>query len=663
MNTINISIFAPTRFKRALFFVIIDSLCIELSLVLSFLLRFEFVIPHDFAVSLYKALFLFLFVKLAVFALYKLYSMTWRYVGVNDIWTVFNATMIAELLLVILVMVPLSRIYEIHSAIHISPFPRSVFIFDTVVTFFFISVVRGSKRFYLEIVQKRKFRSQGKRTIIVGAGDTGEMVIRDILRQDFSEFYPVAFLDDNTLKAGSYVHGVRVEGVIGGIKYAVKHYQAEAVIIAIPNLDHKALKSIYALSREAGIKTIKIVPRMYDVQQPFINLKNLEDISIEDLIGRQMVEVDNEAIAAFIDGKVVLITGAGGSIGSEMAMQVAGKEPSRLVLLDADETDLHNLEQKLKTAFPGPPPSSRISDGKLLPQELFLPNGCVVSFVVADIREKALVDQIFSAVRPDVVFHAAAYKHVPMMEYNAQEAVKVNIFGTRNLADAAVKFGVNKFIMISTDKAVRPTSIMGATKRMAEYICKTHNSENETEFVSVRFGNVLGSRGSVLPTFLEQLRHGGPLTVTHQDMVRYFMTIHEAVSLVLQASVLGKGGEVMVLDMGDPVKIVDLAGDLIRIHGLEPGRDVDIVFTGIRPGEKLFEEMLTAEEGTLASKHAKVFVARDNEMFSKVQLDDILAEFQVLANAGIQSNHDGSIRKALMKYVKHYNADDRTNKL
>jgi FlaA1/EpsC-like NDP-sugar epimerase len=655
MNFVKISIFTPTRLKRAVLFAALDGICVLISLVFSFLLRFEFVIPPAFAASMFKALFLFLIVKLTIFMFFKLYRMTWRYVSVGDIWNIFTATVIAELLLVILVMVPLSKTYVSNSSINIFPFPRSVFIFDTVLTFFFISAVRGSKRFYLEIIQKRKYRSEGKRTIILGAGDTGEMVIRDIFRQDFSEFYPVAFLDDNALKVGSSVHGVRVEGAIDSIKYSVKRHHADAVIIAIPNLDHKTLKVIYTLSRESGVKTVKIVPRMYDIHKPAINLKNLEDISIEDLIGRQLVEVDNEAITAFLTGKVVLITGAGGSIGSELAMQVAGKEPRRLILLDADETDLHNLELKLKMAFPGPPPSSRLSDGKLLPQELFLPNCCIVSFVVADIREKSLLDQIFSAVLPDVVFHAAAYKHVPMMEYNAQEAVKVNIFGTGNLAEASVRFGVKKFIMISTDKAVRPTSVMGATKRLAEHICKTYNNGSDTEFVSVRFGNVLGSRGSVLPTFLEQLRHGGPLTVTHPDMVRYFMTIHEAVSLVLQASVLGKGGEVMVLDMGDPVKIVNLAEDLIRIHGLEPGRDVDIVFSGIRPGEKLFEEMLTAEEGTLASKHSKIFVARDTEVFSRTELDRILGEFLTLTLAGIQSNHDGSIRKALKKHVKHYN--------
>jgi FlaA1/EpsC-like NDP-sugar epimerase len=654
MNALLENIVTPTRLKRTLLFAVLDCFCIFLSLILSFLLRFEFLIPPKFSVSLYKALLLFLVVKLAVFALFKLYSMTWRYVGVNDIWNIFSATVIAELLLVILVMIPLSQNYEILSSITISPFPRSVFIFDAVLTFSLVSVVRGSKRFYLEIVKKSKFRSQGKRTIIVGAGDTGDMVIRDILRQEFPEFYPVAFLDDNQLKKGSYLHGVRVEGEVPGIKASVKRHQAEAVIIAIPNLDHKALKAIYTLSRESGVQTVKIVPRIYDVHQPAINLKNLEDIRIEDLIGRQLVVVDNDAITAFLADKVVLITGAGGSIGSELTIQAAGNEPSRLVLLDADETDLHNLELRLKTAFPGAPPSSRITDDKLLPQELYLPNGCIVSFVVADIRERALVDQIFSAVRPDVIFHAAAYKHVPMMEYNAQEAVKVNLFGTRNLADAASRYGTKKFIMISTDKAVRPTSVMGATKRLAEYICKTYNNELKTEFVSVRFGNVLGSRGSVLPTFLEQLRHGGPLTVTHPDMVRYFMTIPEAVSLVLQASVLGRGGEVMVLDMGEPVKIVNLAEDLIRIHGLEPGRDVDIVYSGVRPGEKLFEEMLTAEEGTLASKHAKIFVARDNELYTKTELENILKEFDVLADAGIQSNHDGSIRKALKKYVKHY---------
>jgi FlaA1/EpsC-like NDP-sugar epimerase len=471
--------------------------------------------------------------------------------------------------------------------------------------------------------------------------------------QNYTLFYPVAILDDSVAKLGESIHGIRVEGPIADLSETVKRHNAEAVIIAIPNMDHKSLKSIFTLARESGVKTIKIVPRIYDSQKPSINLRNLEEISIEDLIGRQSVVVDNAAIKVFLEEKSILITGAGGSIGSELAMQVAGCGPKRLVLLDVDETELHNLELRLKQTFPIQ--STAIEeDARLLPQEMLLPSNCKVSFVVTDIRDQPLVEQIFATVKPDVIFHAAAYKHVPMMEYNAQEAVKVNLFGTRNLSNAAVRNGTQKFIMISTDKAVRPTSVMGATKRMAEYICKTFNDEQGTEFVSVRFGNVLGSRGSVLPTFLEQLRHGGPLTVTHQDMVRYFMTIHEAVSLVLQASVLGEGGEVMVLDMGEPVKIVNLAEDLIRIHGLEPGRDVDIVFTGIRPGEKLFEEMLTAEEGILASKHAKVFVARDNELYTKTELDGILAEFQILANAGIKSNHDGSIRKALKKYVKHY---------
>jgi FlaA1/EpsC-like NDP-sugar epimerase len=482
----------------------------------------------------------------------------------------------------VLILLSFPWFFQSLQSSYFSGFPRSIFLIDGVISLLFASGIRISKRLYLEVIRKKRYGSRGKRTIIIGAGNTGEMIIRDIARQGFSGFYPIGLLDDDIRKVGTYVHGVKVLNTADKLKDIILKNRAEAVIIAIPSLNYKTLRSIYGSARDVGIETIKIVPRIYDFQKPDINMKNLEDISIEDLIGRQTVDVDYKEIEAFIRNRVILITGAGGSIGSEIAIQACAFHPERVILFDIDETALHNMSLKLNRAFP------------YLKEKIF--------FITGDVRDSGRVEEVFKRFSPQVVFHAAAYKHVPMMEYNPSEAVKVNILGTYNLAEISVRNGVKRFIMISTDKAVRPTSIMGATKRVAEDICKAFNevrsrhseAGSQTEFISVRFGNVLGSRGSVLPLFMEQLKYGGPLTVTHKDMKRYFMTIPEAVSLVLQASVIGKGGDVLVLDMGEPVRIVELAEELIKIHGLMPYRDIDIMFVGLRPGEKLFEEILTA---------------------------------------------------------------------
>jgi FlaA1/EpsC-like NDP-sugar epimerase len=493
-----------------------------------------------------------------------------------------------------------------------------------------------------------------KKTIILGAGNTGEMLVRDMARNNFNEFYPIGFLDDDKTKVGAYIHGVKVINSTDKLSDTILKYNADAVIIAIPSLNHKILKNVYDSAKKLNIDTVKIVPRIYNFDKPDMNLKGLEDISIEDLIGRQSVIIDYKVIKDFLNNKSVLVTGAGGSIGAEIVNQVCAFNPAMVILFDIDETELHNLGLKLNRLFP-----------HMIGQ---------IHYVTGDVRDEMRLKEVFDSYRPQIVFHAAAYKHVPMMEYNPKEAVKVNIFGTYNLAKTAMEYGVEKFIMISTDKAVRPTSIMGATKRVAEYVCKafnngewrmangeqgglrhspTHPLTHSTRFISVRFGNVLGSRGSVLPLFLDQLKHGGPLTVTHKDMKRYFMTIPEAVSLVLQASTMGEGGEVFVLDMGEPVNITDVAEELIRIHGLEPYKDIDIEFTGLRPGEKLFEEILTAEEGTVASKHEKVFVARNSEKYSMGEIEGILEEFRVLI-AEPSIGNDGRVRELLKQYVKHY---------
>ncbi len=614
----------PSKLKRFLLFFIFDSAIIVVSLDLSFFLRFDYSIPSNYYAVIYSALPFFLAVKLISFKFFRLYQLTWRFVGLRDLSNIFFAVSLSEavLFLVFRSITPLS-------------IPRSIFLIDFNITFLLICLLRISKRLYLEVFKKDNRSQSALKTLIIGAGNTGEMILRDMVRQGFADFYPVALLDDNPTKVGAYIHGIKVFGATDDLKKAIIAYSAEAVIIAIPSLNHKVLMNIYSLAKENKIGTVKIVPRIYDFHKPDINLKSLEDIHIEDLIGRQAVEVDYGEIEIFLKNTCVLITGAGGSIGSEIAMQVCAFQPQKVILFDTDETDLHNMHLKLTRVFPH------------LKEKLF--------FVTGDIRDEGRIEEVFKTFRPQLVFHSAAYKHVPMMEYNPKEAVKVNMLGTYLLARASVKYDAKKFILISTDKAIMPTSVMGATKRMAEYICKAFDgSSGNTEFISVRFGNVLGSRGSVFPLFLEQLKYGGPLTVTHRDMRRYFMTVPEAVSLVLQASVIGKAGDVLVLDMGEPVKIVELAEDLIRIHGMEPYKDVDIEFIGLRPGEKLFEEILTAEEGTVASKHERIFIAKNSEKYSMETIENILKEF----DAAIKESpavDDCRVRDLLKKYVRHFN--------
>lgn len=648
-----------SKFNRFLFFFISDAAIIAASLYLAFLLRFDFAIPDGYLRIFLRTLPFFLFVKLGAFALFRMYKVTWRYVGLNELSNIILAMLVSESLLMAGILIPLPSVIPSHLPTFLTlgssnpVFPRSVFLIDWTISILLISLLRVSKRVFLEIISKKRFSKPGKKTLIIGAGNTGEMILRDMTRQDFSNFYPVGLLDDDIKKKGTYVHGIEVLGPTEELKRLVNKLSVEAIIIAIPSLNHKALRRIYESARELEIKTVKIAPRIYDFHEPDINLKNLEDINIEDLIGRQPVDINYKEIEGFLKDRVILITGAGGSIGSEISSQVCAFNPQKLVLFDIDETDLHNLELKLKKSFPFifPEKEPKTDDSP----RVFL--------ITGDVRDRERVNEVFRLYAPDIVFHAAAYKHVPMMEYNPQEAVKVNMFGTYTVAKASAAKGVKKFIMISTDKAVRPTSVMGATKKMAENICKTFGAEGlrpgargqngGTEFISVRFGNVLGSRGSVLPIFLEQLKHGGPLTVTHKDMQRYFMTIPEAVSLVLQASVIGLSGEVLVLDMGTPVAIVALAEELIRLHGLEPYKDIDIEFSGIRPGEKLFEEPLTAEEGADKSSHEKVFIAKSSERYTLEEIKQALEEFSALIKE-TASGKEGSIKDLLKKHVKHF---------
>ncbi len=697
------------------FFFLGDVLIAALSLYLSLFVHFDFSLQVPYAELLQEVLLFFVVVRLFFFVIFSIYKITWRYVGVGDLLNIVLAVVVAEMTLLIL------SLPNAFFHLPITGIGRRVFIMDGFFTLAFVAGLRISKRLYLEVIREKGAGRKGKRTLIIGAGNTGEMLLRDMARAGFAAFYPIGFLDDDRTKAGMQMHGVRVLGDLRKMEEVIARNRVEAVIIAIPSLSHKPLRALYDGARKLKIGVIKVVPRIYDFDRPDINLKGLEDISIEDLIGRQVISVDYRGIRKFLEGKVVMITGAGGSIGMEIVAQVCAFDPRRLVLFEIDETELHNLGLRLSRMFPH------------LSRE--------IEYATGDVRDELRVREVFAKYRPEIIFHAAAYKHVPMMECNPREAAKVNIFGTYNIARAAVESGAETFVMISTDKAIRPTSVMGATKRMAEFICRALNrdrallnfpppqpspargeggiinrdralfispaSEEQmgtdlksvpgpsscpdnwgqdnwghdpnslefgivspiippvvspiiptTRFMAVRFGNVLGSRGSVLPLFLEQLKHGGPLTVTDPEMKRYFMTIPEAVSLVLQASTLGEGGEVFVLDMGEPVKIVRIAEELIRLHGLEPNKDIDIKFTGLRPGEKLFEEILTAEEGADASCHEKIFIARNGQQYTMDELTPILAEFSA-AIRDPSPDSDENMKQLLRKYVKYYVQEDK----
>jgi len=645
--------------SRFLFFLLADILIVALSLFLSFLVHFDFNLRVPYVELLREVLLFFVVLKIGFFAIFRVYRITWRYVGVAELMNIVLAVVVAEMALLILSL-PNSYFH-----LPITGLAKRIFLVDGFFTLAFVSGLRISKKLYMEVLREKGAGRKGKNTLIIGAGNTGEMLIQDMARNGFADFYPIGLLDDDRTKIGSYIHGVKVLGGLGKLGELIGPLRLEMVIIAIPSLDHNTMRNLYEAARKLKV-AVKVVPRIYDFDKPDINLKGLEDISIEDLIGRQVIKVDYRGIRSFIEGKTVLITGAGGSIGMEIVTQVCAFGPRRVVLFEIDETELHNLSLRLERLFPH------------LSGE--------IEYVTGDVRDEARVREVFGKHRPEIIFHAAAYKHVPMMEYNPREAAKVNIFGTFNIARTAVDCGTETFVMISTDKAVRPTSVMGATKRMAEFICrafgekegqrpfigchgepvepctlrqaqgdtKVAQGDKTTRFMSVRFGNVLGSRGSVLPLFLEQLKHGGPLTVTDRAMKRYFMTIPEAVSLVLQASILGQGGEVFVLDMGEPVMIVNIAEELIRLHGLEPYKDIDIQFTGLRPGEKLFEEILTAEEGTDASCHEKIFVARNSGKYTLAELDGILAEFSSAIKDSSDAG-DENMKRLLRKYVKHYN--------
>ena len=585
-----------TKFLYKNFFVIFifDVLLVAFSWYFAHLLRFNFAIPDNSYIILQHFLPLVILTKIIVFYFFDLYQGMWRYTSLTDLLTILKAGSAASLIIIMLT-------FFVH---RLSGFSRSIFIIDWGFTiasiagirvairlFFWIGVGDESSRIRKGNFLKALFKSnkKGKRLIIIGAGDCGEKISREIHDNPNLGYSIIGFIDDDPIKSRRQIHGIPVLGNRNEIKYYAEQFGAQELLIAMPSISSKDMRNIVKICDESGIP-FKTVPGMGELINGKVTIKAIRDVSYKDLLGRAPVKLDAEQIGAYLKGKRVLITGAGGSIGSELCRQVCRFSPSSLVLFERAESPLYEIELELKDNF---------QDIEIIPK-------------LADITDMRKLDIIFEKTKPEVVFHAAAYKHVPMLEHNPWEAIGNNILGTRNVITAANKYNVERFVLVSTDKAVRPANVMGASKRVAELMVQAQNAcgVSNTKYITVRFGNVVGSVGSVIPLFKKQIEKGGPVTVTHPEITRFFMTIPEASQLILQAGSMGNGGEIYILDMGVPIKIADMAGDLIRLSGFEPYEDIDIKFIGLRPGEKLYEELITEGEGIVNTSHEKIMVLK-----------------------------------------------------
>lgn len=586
--------------------IVLDIISITLSGYIGLFLRFEGKVHESYFQTWAGFLPVVILFSITIFYLYGLYHQLWRYAGVNEIITICFAVTVSA----------------IGSSLYmylVNPsFPRSVYI----IAWGFNIACVGSSRLLLRILyyHYKGQHSQRSRVLIVGAGDAGAMIARELQHRYYESKKLVGFIDDDRDKYNRILFGVRVLGDRKAIKKITELYDIQEIIIALPSAGGKQLRSIIEECKKTKC-VVKTVPGIYELIDGKVSIQQVRNIDLNDLLRREPVKLDIARIADYLTGKRVLVTGAGGSIGSELCRQVAALAPKDLILLGKGENSIYEIHRELSNKYP---------DLRIEP-------------LIADVRDRERIDRIFNHYRPQVIFHAAAHKHVPLMELQPDEAVRNNVFGTKNLVEAAHQFGAEMFILISTDKAINPTSVMGATKRVAELILQNMNRNSKTIYAAVRFGNVLGSRGSVVPLFQRQIKSGGPVTITHPEMKRYFMTIPEAVQLVLQAGSMAKGGEVFVLDMGEPVKIYDMACTLIELAGLRPHKDIEIKFTGLRPGEKLFEELLAAEEGTSATTHEKIFCAN---------LQDVDAQKLALGLNRLQQTVEAEeVRKILAELV------------
>ena len=604
-------------YHRIILLMLLDAVIINISLAIPSILRF-----YESSEQIQRSLLSYLSLApwititfIAIFYIFKLYNRDWAYASLSELFAILYAVTIGS-------MCTIAIYYFAHVNL-----PRSIALMHWVLT---ILMMGGSRVLWRCAIELNKTRGHkpGRRALIIGAGDARVMVARE-LKNHQSSFLPVGFIDDDPNKQNISVLGLPVLGSREKIAEVVARCNINLIVIAMPAVDAALIREIVDICRSTTAET-RILPSMYQIINGQVSVNHLRPVQLEDLLRREPVKVYMEEITGYLGGETVLVTGAGGSIGSELCRQVAALGPKKLILMDHCENGIHDEWLELQDQFPDIP----------------------LAIEIVDIRDKPRVHHVFQVHRPSVVFHAASHKHVPLMELHPAEAVKTNIFGTRNVAEAAKRFGAKTFVLISTDKAVNPSSVMGATKRIAELIVTQENNVSKTTFTAVRFGNVLGSSGSVVPIFQRQITRGGPVTITHPEMKRFFMTISEAVQLVIQAGVMAKGGEVFILDMGKPIKIEDMARDMIKLSGLEPDKDILIKYTGVRPGEKLFEELLTAEEGSNATKHKRIYVARP----ALIDVSALEHELINLNQKGLQCTADdifSALRAVIPRFRSH----------
>ncbi len=570
------------------FQILLDVAALAFAFALAFALRFDWNVPAAFMGRLVLLMPYVVAIKYAVLHWFDIPRFSWRYIGLREVVRILQALAVSSLILLALRLISVRVTHVVPFARHVW-IPLGIIVADFVFAFCAIVGLRALRRVIGERAHNRSASQGADRvpTLMIGAGDTGLQVVKQLESRRDLGLLAVGFLDDDRLKIGTMVHGVPVLGSTKDLARVVRERGARQVLITISRANGKIVRHVMSLCEEANVP-VKIIPTMRELVGGQVSLSTMRPVAIEDLLRRDPVRLDETAIRADVARRVVLVTGAGGSIGSELCRQICGFEPKRIVLVERAENALFEIHRELKASFP---------DLDIVP-------------IIGDVVDQERMRRVFETHRPSFVLHAAAHKHVPMMEWNPGEALKNNVFGTKCIAELADAFDVRTFVLISTDKAVNPTSVMGASKRVAELYVQALSAVSATRFVAVRFGNVLGSTGSVIPIFREQIAKGGPVTVTHPEMRRYFMTIPEASQLVLQAATMGRGGEIFILDMGEPVRIADLAEDLIRLSGLRPGDDIEIKFSGVRPGEKLFEELSVAEENADKTLHPKIFVGR-----------------------------------------------------
>jgi len=579
-----------------------DLCWVPLVMWLSYWIRFNLnVIPGNFHEGFWRLLLIALPVQGIAYWIFGLYRGIWRYASIQDLVRIVKAVFLGLGVLVICAFF----------WFRLQFIPRSVFILYPLLLTLSLVAPRICYRWYRE--KRLDFQAiSPKRTVVVGAGHHGEQLLRDIARRP--EYLPVALIDDDVKKLGREIHGVRVRGQIDDLNEIITGYAVDLVLIAIPSANKAIIKKIIDFVSTTGTEC-RTLPSTSELIDQEIDVNLSRPVTVEDILGREPVDIDGDAISSFLKDQCVVVSGGGGSIGSELCRQVAKQNPARLIVLEHSEYNLYAIEQEFITKFPD----------------------VTLEYILGDVKNKDRVDWLFETFQPDIVFHAAAYKHVPMLEYNPAEGVLNNVLGTMMIADAASRFKVNKFIFVSTDKAVNPTNVMGATKRIAEIYCQNLNDCSETQFITTRFGNVIGSTGSVVPLFEKQIKSGGPVTVTHKHIKRFFMTIPEATGLILQATVIGEGGEIFVLDMGEQVLIRDMAEQMIRLSGFEPGVDINIIYTGLRPGEKLYEELFYNSENLNDTSHSKLYLAQSCRVDWEGLKKDLIALVQAAQLRDIES--------------------------